>query len=92
MTTIYGYRSGCHNDSQWRQMVRCCLAADYSLLVARRLCPVAPFIVASPAYLAEHGHPVIDVVRSALLARSIEGLRSAVAEGVAVPVDRRHTA
>jgi len=25
-----------------------------SSLVARKLCPVAPFIVASPAYLAEH--------------------------------------
>jgi DNA-binding transcriptional LysR family regulator len=28
-----------------------------SSLVARKLCPVAPFIVASPAYLAEHGRP-----------------------------------
>ncbi|WP_207461654.1 LysR family transcriptional regulator [Azospirillum sp. SYSU D00513] len=28
-----------------------------SSLVARRLCPVAPLIVASPAYLAEHGRP-----------------------------------
>lgn len=29
-----------------------------SSLVARRLCPVAPLIVASPAYLAQHGTPV----------------------------------
>jgi DNA-binding transcriptional LysR family regulator len=28
-----------------------------SSLVARKLSPVAPFIVASPAYLAEHGRP-----------------------------------
>jgi DNA-binding transcriptional LysR family regulator len=28
-----------------------------SSLVARKLCPVAPFIVASPAYLAKHGRP-----------------------------------
>jgi DNA-binding transcriptional LysR family regulator len=29
-----------------------------SSLVARKLCPVAPFIVASPTYLAEHGRPI----------------------------------
>jgi DNA-binding transcriptional LysR family regulator len=28
-----------------------------SSLVARKLCPVAPFIVASPAYFAHHGRP-----------------------------------
>jgi DNA-binding transcriptional LysR family regulator len=28
-----------------------------SSLVARKLCPVGRFIVASPAYLAAHGHP-----------------------------------
>jgi DNA-binding transcriptional LysR family regulator len=28
-----------------------------SSLVARKLCPVAPFIVTSPAYLASHGRP-----------------------------------
>jgi DNA-binding transcriptional LysR family regulator len=28
-----------------------------SSLVARKLCPVSPFIVASPAYLASHGRP-----------------------------------
>ncbi len=30
---------------------------DAASLVARKLCPVSPFVVASPAYLARHGRP-----------------------------------
>lgn len=48
--------------------LRIAVLADSSL-VARRLCPVAPLVVASPAYLREHGtpqHPA-DLARHACL-------------------------